>query len=263
MTDLAHAVLANPAVRDRTIDALLAYLTGSGFVGVNVDFENMAPTDRPLYNDFIRRLTDRLHAAGYLSTLAAAPKPADLPDQPWVGAFDYAALGAIVDWVNIMTYEWGWIGGPPMSIAPADQVRATLAYAAAQIPPQKILQGVPLYGYDWTLPFTPPTPPATLPANPAVHRTYQETLQIAVARGANIDYDSAAAAPVLRYTDQSGAAHELWFEDARTLVALFGINQEYGLLGISFWHILEDWPSAWTVVRENFTVRKRLDLIGT
>ncbi|MDI6872000.1 MAG: LysM peptidoglycan-binding domain-containing protein [Bacillota bacterium] len=254
-SELARSVLANRDVRDRTIENLLGYLRGSGLVGVNVDFENMFPEDRPLYNDFIRLLTDRLRAEGLLSTIAAAPKPADFPTLPWVGAFDYATLGAIVDWLVIMTYEWGWIGGPPMAIAPANQVRRALTYAVSQIPREKILQGIPLYGYDWELPDTP--------ENLAVHRTHQEALRIAVARGAAIEYDPVAEAPVIRYTDEAGVAHELWFEDARSLLALFALNREFGLLGISFWHLLEDWPAAWTVVRETFTVRKRLDLLGT
>lgn len=254
-SELAHAVLADAGVRDRTIENLMGYLRGSGLVGVNVDFENMFPEDRPLYNEFVRILTDRLHAESYLSTAAVAPKPADLPTLPWIGAFDYAALGALVDWMVIMTYEWGWIGGPPMAIAPANQVRRALTYAVSQIPREKILQGIPLYGYDWTLPDTP--------ENLAVHRTHQEALSIAVARGANIEYDPVAEAPVLRYTDEAGVAHELWFEDARSLLALFAINREFGLLGISFWHLLEDWPAAFTVLRETFAVRKRLDLLAT
>lgn len=254
-TELAHAILADPDVRDRTLDSLFAFLEGKGYVGVNADFENLAPADRLLYNDFLRVLTDRLHAAGLLSTVAMAPKPADLPDQAWVGAFDYAAIGQIVDWTNIMTYEWGWVGGPPMAIAPANHVRAALTYAVSQIPREKILQGIPLYGYDWTLPWNP--------QNLAVHRTHQEALRIAVARGANIEYDATAAAPVLRYTDEAGVAHELWFEDVRSLVALFALTREFGLQGLSFWHLLEDWPSAWAVVRETFTVRKRLNLLAT
>jgi spore germination protein len=253
-SELARAVLANPEVRDRTFENLLGYLRGSGLVGVNVDFENMFPEDRPLYNEFVRILTDRLHAEGYLSTLAVAPKPADLPTLPWVGTFDYATLGAIVDWLVIMTYEWGWIGGPPMAIAPANHVRRALTYAVSQIPREKILQGIPLYGYDWTLPDTP--------ENLAVHRTHQEALRIAVARRANIEYDPVAEAPVIRYTDEAGTAHELWFEDARSLLALFTLNQEFALLGISFWHLLEDWPAAFTVLRETFTVRKRPELFA-
>lgn len=252
--ELAHAVLADAAVRDRTVENLFGFLRGSGFVGVNVDFENMAPEDRQLYNEFVALLTNRLHAEGFLSTLAVAPKPADLPTLPWVGAFDYATLGQIVDWIVIMTYEWGWIGGPPMAIAPANQVRRALTYAVSQIPRSKIMQGIPLYGYDWELPDTP--------ENLAVHRTHQEALSIATSRGANIGYDPVAEAPVIRYTDAAGVAHELWFEDARSLLALFAINREFGLRGLSFWHILEDWPAAWTVLRETFTVRKRTDLLA-
>ncbi|MGE5508630.1 MAG: LysM peptidoglycan-binding domain-containing protein, partial [Chitinophagales bacterium] len=94
--DLAHAVLSDPDVRSATIENLVGYIRAAGFLGVNVDFENMDPADRALYNDFIRVLTDRMHTEGWLSTLAMAPKAADLPTLPWVGTFDYATLGSIV-----------------------------------------------------------------------------------------------------------------------------------------------------------------------
>jgi spore germination protein len=259
--ELAHAILADTGVRALTIENLVDFIRTGGFLGVNVDFENMYPADRALYNDFIRVLTERMHREGWLSTIAMAPKSADLPTLPWVGTFDYATLGSIVDWTNIMTYEWGWIGGPPMAIAPAPNVRQVLAYAVSQIPREKILQGIPLYGYDWTLPYVAPSTPGELPANPAVHRTFQEILQLAIARGADIAYDATAEAPVLRYTDTAGAAHEVWFEDARSLQALWAIGRDFGLLGFGFWHVLEDWPAAWNQLRETFTVRKRTDLL--
>ncbi|GMA62072.1 hypothetical protein GCM10025859_25120 [Alicyclobacillus fastidiosus] len=38
------------------------------------------------------------------------PKTSDAPQQPWMGAFDYKTLGAEVDFLMLMTYEWGWVG---------------------------------------------------------------------------------------------------------------------------------------------------------
>ena len=51
------------------------------------------------------------------------------------------------------SYEWGFTYGPPMAVAPLDKVRQVVAYGVTEIPPQKILMGLPNYGYDWLLPF--------------------------------------------------------------------------------------------------------------
>ena len=56
---------------------------------------------------------------------------------------DYAAVGAAVDAVLLMTYEWGYTYGPPMAVAPLPNVQAVLDYAVTAILPKKILLGVP------------------------------------------------------------------------------------------------------------------------
>ncbi len=52
-----------------------------------------------------------------------------------------------------MTYEWGYKYGPNMAVAPLNMVRRVLDYAVTEIIPEKIMLGIPNYGYDWPLPF--------------------------------------------------------------------------------------------------------------
>ena len=52
-----------------------------------------------------------------------------------------------------MTYEWGYLFGPPMATAPVNMVRQVLDYGVTTIDPNKILMGIPNYAYDWSLPF--------------------------------------------------------------------------------------------------------------
>lgn len=59
----------------------------------------------------------------------------------------------IVDFVLLMTYEWGYSAGPPMAVSPIREVEAVVKYAVSEMPASKILLGQNLYGYDWTLPF--------------------------------------------------------------------------------------------------------------
>src|SRR3712207_8246702 len=43
--------------------------------------------------------------------------------------------------------------GPPMAVAPIDQVARVLSYAVTEIPSKKVFMSIPNYGYDWTLPY--------------------------------------------------------------------------------------------------------------
>ena len=40
-----------------------------------------------------------------------------------------------------------------MAVAPIQSVERVLEYAITEIPPEKILMGLPSYGYNWTLPY--------------------------------------------------------------------------------------------------------------
>lgn len=113
--DLAHTILADANLRQTVIAAAKKTLQDKGFKGINIDFEHMHPTDRPLYNAFIQELRDAMHQDGYSVSIAMGPKTSDEPNASWMGAFDYKTLGSLVDFLMLMTYEWGWVGGPPMT----------------------------------------------------------------------------------------------------------------------------------------------------
>lgn len=246
--ELAHTVLSTPDIRNRVIANTLVLLNRYDFAGVMVDFENMPAEDRNLYTEFIDLLTSRLKAFGYTVSIAVAPKYADLPDRPWVGTFDYAALGRIVDFVYIMTYEWGWVGGPPNAIAPLPLVRRVLEYALGLIPAGKIVMGMPVYGYDWELPDTP--------QNLATSVTLQQAWDLAWKYNAQIQWSEYAMSPYFNYTDQQGTAHEVWFEDARSHNQKYLLAKELGIRGVGFWQLNQLFISTLYLLNNIFTVRQ-------
>jgi len=249
--DLARTVMGDTALRRQTIASILALVQQYGFAGINVDFENMYPEDRPLYNNFIRELAETMRANGYITTIAVAPKASDLPNAPWVGAFDYATLGSIVDIMFIMTYEWGWVGGPPMAIAPLPQVRQVIQYAASLMSPLKIIQGVPLYGYDWPLPDTPESQASAV--------SLDNVYNIAYRYGAVINYDTVAQSPWFRYINEQRVEHEVWFEDARSVQAKYLLARDFNLRGVGYWGYVNEpfgFPQNWPILNEIFNIIK-------
>ena len=95
---------------------------------------------------------DRFHPAGFTISTALAPKASDIRTGIY-GAHDYQAHGEIVDFVSLMTYEWGYTYSDPQAVSPIGPVRDVVEYAVSQIPSEKIFLGQNLYGYDWSSPY--------------------------------------------------------------------------------------------------------------
>lgn len=246
---LVHTILSDETVQQMLIGNILSVLQGKGYYALNIDFERIPPEDRQLYNNFLRRVVAALRPLNYLVSTALAPKYSDIQTGAWHGAHDYRAHGEIVDFVILMTYEWGWSGGPPMAVSPLNQVRRVLDYATSVIPPEKILMGMPLYGYNWRLPYVQGGPFAA-------RVSPQQAVRLAAIYGAEILYDQQAQAPYFSYTDEAGVSHIVWFEDARSVEAKLLLVNEYRLRGVSYWVLGLEFPQNWLVLDNMYTINK-------
>lgn len=247
-SDIARSVLTNMENQNNLVDNILQNLEAKNYYGLDIDFEYVYPEDREAYNNFLRRMTETLNPLGYTVTTALAPKIAAAQPGLLYEAHDYPVHGALANHVILMTYEWGYTFGPAMAVAPVNEVRRVLNYAVTAIPSEKILMGIPNYGYDWTLPFEPGTRARALSNVGAV--------DLAREVGANIQYDTTAESPFFRYYDAEGRQHEVWFEDARSIEAKLNLVNEYDLGGVSYWTIGRFFPQNWLVLNAMYDVRK-------
>lgn len=231
---LTTALFSSPDAEERLTNQLLAVMQEKGYEGLDIDFEYVEPEERDAYTAFVQRITERMNGEGYEVIVALAPKTDDNQPGLLYEAHDYGALGQAANAVLLMTYEWGHTYGPPMAVAPIDKVRKVVEYAVGRIPPQKIFLGVPNYGYDWTLPYTPGTAARSLSPHEAV--------ELAGKYKAEILFDEQASSPYFFYTDEQGKEHVVWFEDARSFLAKLNLIREKGLTGMSVWTVMNPAP---------------------
>ncbi|WP_332628889.1 glycoside hydrolase family 18 protein [Halalkalibacter flavus] len=250
-TELVTTVLQSEELQNRLLDESIAIMDEKGYLGLDFDLEYLGAQNREQYNDLMRKARVRLDERGYFLSSALAPQVE--PGMPGVlyEGHDYAAHGEIADFVFLMTYEWGWTGGPPMAVAPLNEVRRVIEYAASVMPNDKIMMGIPLYGYDWTLPFVEGVTRAR-----AID--HQEAIRLAAEHNAIIEYDTVAQSPFFNYVDDEGQEHEVWFEDARSMQAKFDLVKEFGLRGFYYWVLGWEFPQNWLLIDANFTVNKRV-----
>ncbi|WP_096435274.1 LysM peptidoglycan-binding domain-containing protein [Alteribacter populi] len=247
--ELGAAILTNDEVQNTLLDEVVRIANEIGYRDIHFDFEYLRPEDKERYNDFLRKAAERLSQEGLLISTALAPKKSADQEGIWYEAHDYEAHGEIVDFVVLMTYEWGFSGGPPMAVSPIGPVREVVEYALTEMPAEKIMLGQNLYGYDWTLPFTPGEDLAeALSPNAALTRAYDHNV--------TIQYDEESQAPFFEYTDEEGNAHEVWFEDARSIQQKFDLINELELRGISYWKLGLPFPQNWLLLSDQYDIEK-------
>ena len=245
---LIHSVVNNDVYTDRLIQELLELMNLKGYQGVDIDFEYILVQDRDAFTAFVWKVADAMRAAGYHTSVALAPKSsADQKGLLYEGK-DYRALGEAADHVLLMTYEWGYTYGPPMAVAPINQVRRVVGYALTEIPANKVDLGIPNYGYDWPLPYQRGITKAATIGN-------VEAVRIAIRQGAEIYFDSLAESPYFRYTE-GGISHEVWFEDVRSLQAKFNLIRQYALRGCGYWQIMDWFQANWLLLKNQFYIAK-------
>jgi spore germination protein len=247
--ELGRILLTDMAIQDKFLNNIVATAKQYGFRDIHFDFEYLRPADREAYNQFLRKAKARFKSEGWLMSTALAPKTSATQKGKWYEGHDYKAHGEISDFVVIMTYEWGYSGGPAMAVSPIDQVRRVLEYAITEMPSNKILMGQNLYGYDWTLPF--------VQGSVAKAVSPQQAINLAAIHNVPIQYDMKAQAPHFNYTDSAGKRHEVWFEDARSIQAKFDLIKELNIRGMSYWKLGLPFPQNWLLIVDNFNVTKR------
>lgn len=240
--ELAGGVLGNTTYRQNLIASIVHLTTSRGFGGVSLDLEFIPPARRNDFNLFLQELKGQLEQL--ILNVNVHAKTADLPTNRIVGAYDYAAIGNIVDLMAVMTIDYGYPGGPPDPISPIQWVEQVINYAITQVSPQKLLMAMSLYGYDKV---------AATNATKGLSVLAAQNQAISVREP--IQFDSARKSPWYRYwvgTEE----HVVWFEDIRSYIEKYKWIDVNGLVGTTFWQISLPAPQNWAFINKDISVAK-------
>jgi len=244
--ELAHELFANQTAMNNFINELENYLKEYGFDGVNIDIEDIYKSDRNSYTDLIRQMKEKLGAKGYMITVSIPAKTFDDPTNSYSYPFDYKGIGKYADRVAIMTYDehGAWTGSGSGPIASITWQEKVVKYAITQMSKEKILLGVPVYGFDWTKGKSWPK-----------YSSYEMTMETVKSKSLQVSWDDKYKVPYINYWDSNGQK-EIWFENASSFSYKINLASKYGLKGIAIWRIGMEDPSIWSVVSGNINVQK-------
>ena len=143
------------AYRQAFVKNVHAFLTKNGYDGVDIDWEVPNAKDMSDCTTLMQELRDELPAGQWLISMAV---PSDPPS--WGQGFDIPALAPIVDFMNVMTYDFtgSWAGyaglNSPLDQDPADPIQSGCVkdsmdlYANTYgVPLAQLNMGTPFYGY--------------------------------------------------------------------------------------------------------------------
>lgn len=249
-SELGNNLLNNEQAQNVLVDNIIKKMKEKGYYGFDVDFEYLDSSNRDKYTAFVQKLGNALRENGYILITALIPKSS--ADQPGAlyESHDYGGLASVSDYVLLMTYEWGYTFGPPMAVAPLNEVEKVVGYALSEINADKIFLGVPNYGYDWPLPYESGRTKAAKVTNVGAVR-------IAADNGVNINFDAISKCPYFNYKSQL-VEHVVWFDDAQSIEAKLGVIPQNGLYGVSYWNLMEWFPQNWLVLNQQYNIEKIL-----
>lgn len=237
------AMLSTARKRTAHVKVLTALAAARNYDGLDIDYENLAATDRNRYSAFITELAAALHRSGRILTVAVHPKTSEPGSWSGPQAQDYAALGKAADRLRVMAYDYSWATSPAGPVAPIAWVADVAAFAARTVGPAKVELGVPLYGYDWV-------------GNRGAGLTHESAVQLMRTHGATRTWNEAAAEASFTYS-AGGASHTVWYSDAASVSARLALVDRYGLSGVAFWRLGGEDPAVWSAVRSRWPAPAR------
>jgi len=249
-TDLS-TLLSSVTNRNNLINNLLNEVKNTSADGVNIDFENVDSSMKVNLTTFVTDLNNALKASNSSYHIAI-----DVPAVDWSDSFDENSLAQNSDGLMIMAYDYHWqTGSEAGPISPYDDsstwgnynVKSTLdTYLnLTNNNRQKLILGVPYYGYDW------PVSLDTVPANTTADgeaKTYVEN-RLALLSYSRI-WDNDSKTPYYKY----GSFHQTWYEDSESLQYKYDLVNDNNLLGIGIWALGYDgtYTELWDKISENF-----------
>ena len=228
----ANTQLLTDTVKQWTlINALVYQLKSRNGDGVNFDFESVPAAMKANMVSFCKRA-----AKGIKAELPQAEISLATPSVNWSNGWDLKALSEVCDYIIMMGYNYYWSGSTTAGpVAPLEGENYNITKSIEQdylntgVPQNKLLLGVPWYGYDWPVTDSPRKSTAT---GKGISRTYISTLPFVSSHGKT--FDNATSVPWLSYQDANGW-RQMWFEDSLSLQMKTLLAKSRNLAGIGIW----------------------------
>ncbi len=162
--DLTHSILSDPTKRHRHIQDITREVYAYDLDGIDIDYEAKYAKTNPYFSIFLKELAEAIGFDRWIMCTIESRTPLDSryssPDKIPTDieyANDFSQINKYCDRVRIMAYDQGRIdlklndakGDPYVPVADVDWVRKVMEVAAKEIDKDKLVIGIPTYGYEY------------------------------------------------------------------------------------------------------------------
>ena len=220
--------------------------------GLNIDIEG--PTQNGTNQSvWLTQLVQDTHQAfktaneDYQVTFDVAWSPNCIDER----CYDYASIVAATDFVVIMAYDersqiFGACTASANSALPTT-ASGIQAYLDLGISPDKLVLGLPWYGYDYPclslseglicdirkVPFRD----AECSDAAGSQRPYHDIRTLIRSTTAFVQWNASLESPFFNYKASSGEYHQVWYDNTESLSLKYIYAAKHGLRGLAFWHL--------------------------
>lgn len=239
-------LLTQPEESARTlVDDLSPIINDYGFTNINLDIESFlkaSSTDQEKLIKFIAEVRKNLSIFNAV-TLTMEITPISLVRPQLTNS---AALADLVDQVVLMAYDFHYsesvVAGPIAPVNGAGQLReydveTAIKEAIKVVPKEKLILGIPLYGYEWeTLSKSAGAP--IIPHSGAIASQRRVNQLLSLCPHCEKGFDQVAKEAYVIFPDESGNYfHQIYYEDDRSIKIKFDLVNKYHLAGVAFWAV--------------------------
>jgi len=228
-------------------------LKWAGVKDVNVDFEYpyyTTPENAQKYSQMVGFLNNYLDTTfgDSFVVVSAYADSADRAEKSEVRLTDPKSLAANADALFIMAYDFhrpeSANAGPVTPLEGSyktSRLNLTTAIKAylKVVPANKLILGLPFYGYDWIVEDT--TPMSTrVEGNDTVgfskSISYAEVTDLLIKKQLKPLWDDPSKALFINYIDEeTGSNHQIWYDNAESLKLKYALAQKNHFLGVGVW----------------------------
>jgi di-N-acetylchitobiase len=247
------SLLPSSSARSRWVKEMLQTVLNSYTDGINIDVEDPIGAGSSLA-PLLTTLTQEANAA-FKKAIPTSQVSFDVAWSPNcidVRCYDYLGLSKATDFLVMMDYDMqSQIKfGPCIAQAnspPNNMISGTVAFLKLGIPSNKLVLGVPWYGYNYTcLNQTNATvcPIALVPfrgvecSDAAGNEvSYGDIINTLLPRSTNgLQWNQIFQSPWFNYNLPSGQAMQVWFDNPRSLAIKIGLAKQLSLGGVAMWN---------------------------
>ncbi|WP_379131435.1 glycosyl hydrolase family 18 protein [Paenibacillus sp. sgz500958] len=244
--DMTTVALSTYEKRMRIIVQMLEYSDLYNLDGINIDFENVYTKDGENVTQFMRELKPMAQAKNLIVSIDVTPKS---NSEMWSLFLDRRALGTIADFIIVMAYDEHWAASPVAgSVASLPWVGNSITRIIDEddVPPEKIILGVPLYTRIWS---ETKKDGEIKVSSKAV--SMNAAAEIISTKKLKPKLDQATGQNYIEYKDE-GVPRKIWIEDKVSLKARVELAKSFSLGGIASWNRSFGNQEAWAALKEIF-----------